>query len=68
LDPKVACRAGSAEIEIEIEIAIEIEIDFAGGTGGWHWQRVASVAQQQEASPKSAICANESLRPPVRCG
>jgi hypothetical protein len=31
--------------------------------GGWHWQRVASVAQQQEASPKSAICANESSDP-----
>jgi hypothetical protein len=29
-------------------------------TGGWHLQLVASVAQQQEASSKSAIFANES--------
>jgi hypothetical protein len=28
-----------------------------------HWQLVASVAQQQEASPKSAICADESSDP-----
>jgi len=31
--------------------------------GGWHWQLVASVAQQQEASRKIAICSNEKVWP-----
>jgi hypothetical protein len=53
---------GIIEIEIEIEIEIAIDIGTAIGIaidigtaigitieiGGWHWQLVASVAQQQE--------------------
>jgi ATP-binding cassette, subfamily C, bacterial CydC len=41
---------GIIEIEIEIEIAIDIgtAIGITIEIGGWHWQLVASVAQQQE--------------------
>jgi hypothetical protein len=58
---RLLCKGGSGGLRAQgdsISIAIAIAISIV--VGGWHWQLVASVAQQQEASPQSAIYANES--------